>query len=279
MPTDFRRSITNVGARGIALMILPLLLVGCARVSRTSKPFPESSRDQIYRRAAAESRSVDLYKPRFPDSESEAFRLAPLFLIEAGGTGSSNFISPPEVLFFAATNLIGSQPLKQWTYLWKVKSARQGNPMQAVRITLNPAGHPSIWEVFSDPSGAEQIWISQAFEVAAALEFGAPLPGRRNSAEASIGTAPSAIVPGIVDDGPMPMGPVIYGVADGTIRNVACRCSAPQAESLEAQGYYELRPVAKAEVDSKVGRLHTETGGSWLETGRIERLLRVPGSF
>ena len=78
--------------------------------------------------------------------------------------------------------------------------------MQGIRITLNSAGQPAIWEVLADGSGAELIFVSQSLEAAALAEFGKPLPGRRYAIERSVEEAPSVVVARVIDDGPMAHG-------------------------------------------------------------------------
>ena len=116
--------------------------------------------------------------------------------------------------------------------------------MQGIRITLNSAGQPVIWEVLADSSGAELFFVSQNLEAAAMAEFGKPLPGRRYAIERSVEAAPDVVVARVIDDGPVAMGPIVY-LSAGTraVSTLICRCMPAQARKLLATSTYDLAAI------------------------------------
>ena len=102
-------------------------------------------------------------------------------------------------------------------------------PRQGIRITLDARSQPAAWEVLTDTSGLRLIFVSQSLEAAAAAEFGKPLQGRRYAIERDLGQAPGVVVPRVVDDGPVAMGPIVY-LCEGTrnVSTVICRCMPAQ---------------------------------------------------
>jgi hypothetical protein len=124
-------------------------------------------------------------------------------------------------------------------------------PLQGIRITLNSSGQPAIWEVLADNSKAKLFFVSQNLEAAAAAEFGKPLPGRRYSIERSIEAAPDVIVARVIDDSPVPLGPIIYlSAATRQVSTLVCRCMPAQARTLLATRTYNLLPFQEASTNS-----------------------------
>lgn len=136
----------------------------------------------------------------------------------------------------------------QWFYpAWNPAGATNRLPAQGVRITFNSRGQPAVWEVLADTSGLRLIFVSQSLERAAAAEFGKPLPGRRYAVERSVEHVGEVVVPRVIADGPVPMGPIVY-LSQGT-RNVStliCRCMPAQVKGLVATRMFELRPLDSA---------------------------------
>lgn len=273
-------------AGGIAVALLCLLdVTGCASAKRFPEPkLADAIRQGIYRRAGEEVKEVDLLKPQFADSGATALRLAPLILTQrrpaTEPTEESRQV--PTVWFYSIRQLIHGREHEQWTYFWRrPRAGKRAASFQGIRITLNSVGEPAIWEALNDSSGAELIWVAQSMEIAAAKEFGQALPGRICSIEPAISDAERVVVPEVVDDGPMPMGPIVYATAQGDIRGVACRCSATQAESLGAQGFYRLQEITSASARVKIGegRVSANSIAEWFAPDRLESCLRLPKSF
>lgn len=159
--------------------------------------------------------------------------------------------------------------------------------LQGIRMTLNSAGQPVVWEVLDDSSGAELIFVSQGLESAAAAEFGKALPGRRYSSERSLAEAPKVVVARIIDDGPVPMGPIIYLTA-GThdVSTLICRCMPSQAKRLRATRMYELAPLDSVSGRAAMAGAKAQWPGHaafWpgapAEGDGPDGRLRLPGTF
>jgi hypothetical protein len=152
---------------------------------------------------------------------------------------------------------------------------------------LNSAGQPVVWEVLTDSSGTEVFFVAQSLETAARAEFGPPLPGRRYAIETSTNSAPNAVVARVIDDGPMPMGPMVYlqaGTRD--VSTVICRCMAAQAKKLAGASTYELEPLLLSSAASLPSRAreqsHVRTSfwlGALSSDHRLENCLRLPARF
>jgi hypothetical protein len=178
------------------------------------------------------------------------------------------------------------------TYIWfYAGEGRQrmdaGLRAQGVRITLNSRGQPAIWEVLADTSAARLVFVSRSLEAAAEAEFGKPLPGRRYAIERPVAEAPKVIVPRVIEDGPMAMGPIVYLQA-GThdVSTVICRCMPAQAKALLATSDYRLVPFASAAAQlglmrerlTKQGRAVLWPGGAQSDHC-LEKLLRLPAAL
>jgi hypothetical protein len=86
------------------------------------------------------------------------------------------------------------------------------------------------------------------------LEFGPPLPGRTYSVERSLADAPKVVVARVLDDGPMPMGPMVYlSAGSRNVSTVLCRCMRAQAKNLAGTYTYELTPLPANAAESVPG--------------------------
>ncbi len=197
--------------------MLPVEHIGaCLAQSRAASPYAE-----IYQRATNEFAQALFYKPAEPKAPDLPFSLAPLILQEVNdakeplslpdrfGTLSVSNGAPvldrsrPAIYWEADTVQIRGTALARFSYVWcyapgspesklgqGIKSAVPGQAepglaLQGIRITLNSAGQPGIWEVLADSSRAKLFFVSQNLEAAAMAEFGQPLPGRRFATERS----------------------------------------------------------------------------------------------
>jgi hypothetical protein len=225
---------------------------------------------------------------------------APLSQLERFGTLSlSNGVlvldrSRPAIYWQADSVQLKGKAHVRLSYLWCYALAPAGQssvppglPWQGIRVTLNLAGQPVIWEVLADGSGAELIYISRNLEAAAVAEFGKPLPGRRYSIERSREEAPNAIVARIIDDGPVAMGPIVY-VSAGTreVSTLICRCMPAQAKRLLETRVYDLLPFQAAEAQSFLLQAKALAGtqtafwpGDQPGSNRLENRLRLPSAF
>src|SRR5262249_44407820 len=143
-----------------------------------------------------------------PDQEKDRF--GTLEIVDS--TLSFNLAQP--TVYSALDSIqINGQAHDRFTYLWcySLKPAATGSlSLQGVRITPDSKGFPVIWEVLKDPSGTALIFVAQSLETAAASQYSKPLPGRRFVIEAKPTKDQNVIVPRILDDGPVPMGPMLY---------------------------------------------------------------------
>ncbi len=159
--------------------------------------------------------------------------------------------------------------------------------MQGIRITLNSAGQPALWEVLTDSSGAELIFVSHSLEAAALAEFGKPLPGRRYAIERSMEEAPNVIVARVIDDGPVAMGPMVYlSAGTRTVSTLICRCMPAQVRKLVATATYDLLPFQSGPTNSLITQANAllkERTAFWPGEHpgeeRLEQCLRLPGAF
>ena len=250
---------------------------------------------------------ANFFKPAEIKTNALAFTLAPLILQEVSGgkepqsrpdrfgtLSLSNGVlvldrSRPAIYWQADTVQLKGKAHARFSYVWCYSpgQAESGLALQGIRITLDSAGQPAIWEVLADNSGAELIFVSQNLEAAAAAEFGKPLPGRRYAVERSAQEAPSVIVARVIDDGPVAMGPIVY-LSAGTraVSTLICRCMTAQARKLLGTSAYDLLPCQATAAQSLLTqaiaptREHTAIWpGDQPSGNRLERCLRLPLAF
>jgi hypothetical protein len=278
---------------------------------------------EIYQRATNEFAQAVFYKPAESAAKDLTFSLAPLLLQEVNGAkepsswpdrfGTLNtshgtpFLdrSRPAIYWEADAVQIKGTALARFSYVWcyapdspeqeraqGIRSAtagpaKPGLPLQGIRITLNSAGQPGIWEVLADSSTAKLFFVSQNLEAAARAEFGKPLPGRRFAAERSVEAAPEVVVARVIDDNAVAAGPIVY-LSAGTraVSTLICRCMPAQAKKLLATSTYELLPFQAASTNSLIIQarfLLQERAAFWpgddLDGKRLEAGLRLPEAF
>ena len=248
-------------------------LTGCVPRKLT---LPTTRAEAIRNRAEAHFGRVFYLKPAETDNPTaQAQQLAPLLIIETAATNAlpdwPTGTTDPQVFFQPGQTILSGRPHRQMTYGWSyAKTFNEGPgalPAQGVRITLDSAGRPVIWEIFADTSRARVIFVAQSLELQAGREFGPPLAGRRFAVERSLTDAPQVVVARVIEDGPVPMGPILYlraGTRDVTA--VICRCMAAQARELAGQQEYELVLAPKMPVH-------------FPKLEEIERRIRLPKNF
>jgi hypothetical protein len=218
-----------------------------------------------------------LYKPEPAGEHPPSVRLAPLLLQEVSTTDGTSNDGAFTVYATEAEVLLGPSRHLQLTYVWSLRSGPSA--VQGFRMTLNSSGAPVIWECLPEPNGVQVIFVARSIEDAAHRHYGAPLPGRRYAVEPALDSLPKVVVAGVVDDGPMPMGPIVYLDASGKISTVLCRCSPAQARNVSATARYFLQPVDKLSDAALPGILAlTEDQVRWLPspTATAIRVLRLP---
>jgi len=268
-------------------------------------------RERIYARATNEFRLAALFKPRGTNEDELSFKLAPLILQEVSNgaaelaksqvfgtlTGNNGAEAVdrrrPAVYYHASTAMANGRPHARLCYFWFYSADPVASgpslPAQGIRITLDSSGQPAIWEMLADSSDLNLIFISQKLESAAAAQFGAVLPGRRFAVERGTNDAPQAVVARVLDDAPLPMGPIIYLDAQSrSASTVTCRCMPVQVRQLARTETYDL-----LSMDSVLHlwpvRPHEEKGtetprfafwpGEAQREQKLERCLRLPSQF
>jgi hypothetical protein len=208
-------------------------------------------------------------------------------LTESNGMVSVD-MARPAIYFDVDTVEIKGRTHGRISFLW-FYATQEGRPRcaQGVRLTMDVAGLPAIWEILSDNSGLNLIFVSQRVEAAAVGEFGKPLPMRRFAIERSRADAPRAVVPRAIDDGPVPMGPMLY--LEGrtpSVVTLTCRCMPVQAASLATTRTYELLPFRDATNLALLSRARTLIRNSlafWPDEkgsdNRLEKCLRLPAEL
>ena len=266
---------------------------------------PAIPRPAIYDRATNTFAQADFFKPASTNGQELIFQLAPLILQESGGGEPDRFGSwllsetkpaidtnRPAVYFETDSVTINGKAHARLAYLWFYSVMGPGSSdaplrQQGVRLTLNSSGEPVIWEALADSSGLQILFVAHSLEVAAQAEFGAPLPGRRFAIERRLEDAPRGVVSRIIDDGPLPMGPMVY--LEGQTRSMStllCRCMPVQAKSLSRAWFFELQAPSSALLDWLTTQ-DQSTGpprpGLWpgdpVGKPLLERYLRLPSSF
>jgi hypothetical protein len=259
----------------IGLCLAGLVLVGgtgCA----TRPPVINSEQAAAFRaRAEAHFQRGFYLKPAEASNvATQAWQLAPLFIVEVDDTAAADLPSPlarPQVFFQSGHTMLNGRQHEQMTYWWTYpKDSRappDALPAQGVRITLDSNGQPVIWETLADTSGAELVFVAQSLELKALQQFVTPLKGRRFAVERAPAGAAGVVVARVIEDGPVTMGPIVYlqaGTRDVT--TVICRCMEAQVRELSGQQEYEL--VSAPNATGLVRKL-----------GDVQQRLRLPGNF
>jgi len=304
-------------AAGMVAMILGLCAASCARlpVPSVQASLPTAT---IYQRATNQFAQADFFKPAELRTNEPAFTFAPLILQEVDSSANRAFHpdgfgtlslsngfwvldhSRPSVYWHADTVTLSGKAHPRFAYLWfypgakadagsasDLPAAHQGGgglSVQGVRLTLDDAGRPVIWEVLTDTFGTRVIFVSQSLEAAAAARFGKALPGRRYAIERSMTEAPNVVVARVIDDGPVAMGPIVYlDAGTRTVSAVICRCMPAQVKALRTTATYELLPLPAIPGDlvplptDAQPDLRPRSGPSDTAVGdRLEHCLRLP---
>ena len=275
------------------------LVMAFAFSLRAAQPPATAPHAEVYQRAAVQFLDSDLLKPAEPRNPDLTFKLAPLIVQELspgntptsapdlfGTADLSNGVpaldlSHPAVWYSVDSVPLGGKLHPRLTYLWcytveKPLPNAGILPMQGVRPTLNSAGQPVIWEILADPSGAEILFVSQTLEAAASAQFGPPLPGRRYSIERALDDAPAVVVARVIEDGPLPMGPIIYlRSGSRSVSTLICRCMPSQGRLVRTARNFELRPFP-----DQTAPIRPATAAFWpgdaATADRLTRCLRLP---
>ena len=262
---------------------------------------------EIYARADLQFRDAALFKPLETRTNDVYFSLAPLLMQQTSDTPAaavdvfgalcfSNGVvglneAHPTLYYVADAVELNDVQHARLAYLWfypAVSGTTTGVAFtwQGIRLTLSTNGQPVIWETLTDSPGKVVLYVSQSLETAAKEQYGRALPGRKYAIERSADESPDIVVARVIDDGPMPMGPIVY-LPSGTkhIGTLICRCMPAQAKQLSATRTYELRPfpttesfLLRAQGQSANNRLAFWPGDEAM-TNSLANKLRLPKSF
>jgi len=287
-----------------AILCCWVLLEGAVSATQLSVA---ATHEALRQRSTNEFLRAVFYKPSGTNDSDLEFKEAPLILQELADTSpatgdgfgalaltnSDVTLAPdqPQVYFFADSVNFGGKPHARLAYLWfYVARARSSAgdaalPAQGVRITLGSAGEPVIWEVLADSSGLKLVYVSEKLEAAAKAEVGPPLPGRKYAVDRSLADAPNSVVVRVIDDGPAPMGPIVYlSAGNRDVSTVTCRCMAAQAKVLVTTRTYELVNAERQPSQTSVALMGIQVRGRasfWPgeREAELDSCLRLPRSF
>jgi len=282
-----------------------------APAGNTAAPAPglSSTRQEIYARASNSFLNVLLFKPAEGSNADLTFRLAPLILQEVGATnqlalldrdligslapaegGSNATLAPPTVYAKTDTVPINGRDHLRLTYLWhypRLTAVPDALTVQGIRITLDSAAQPAIWEVLTETSSVGLIFVSDSVESAARAQYGPPLSGRHFAIECGADQAPATVVARVIEDGPTAMGPMVYLFAGRhSVSTLTCRCMAAQAKRLLAARVYRIQILPQFSADpawveacGREERRFAFAPDAETDPCRIDRCLRLPAGF
>lgn len=251
--------------------------------------------------------AANLLRPR----ESEGFDAyhAPLIIQELGSRASDSSYfgtfgtvthSPagksvlvrekPAVYYLRTSGTFDVHVHRQLSYVWfyflESSGAPAGGPaVQGFRQTLDRSGYPAVTEILWSPDGLRLIYVSRSLENAAVREFGGALPGRRYAVERALEDQPGVVVAGVIEDGPEPMGPLVYlRAGTGEVGALACRCMPSRVEEILEIREYQLLPLETLQqtdlgplVDLRIFDLPTDSNVAGGED--LAQTLRLPSDF
>ncbi len=200
------------------------------------------------------------YKPRQREGLPFELQMAPLIVQQVTGDtaprgvrfgplkpGTTDVadVNAPTVYYGVSTAFLRGHRHEQLTFVWfyarpvSYPSCLPGST-RGVRMTLDADGFPLVWEA------GGHVYVSRWMEDTAFNEFGPPMPGRKYSIESAhpVYCGGGVIVPRILDDGPVPMGPFVYlRAGDQSVSTLLCRCMPSQVDEFVETVEYELVPT------------------------------------
>jgi hypothetical protein len=291
------------GHRAVVSLAVLLVLLRTLIAGDEARASDRNPRTEAYDRCSTEFIEADFFKPLEKDPGDLSFQLAPLILHETETKPADLFgalmitngtllidLKRPTIYFDTDSVSFNGKPHVRFTYLWFYSSdatTTAAAPAQGIRLTLDSAGKPAIWEVLAQTGGLELVFVSHQLEALAEAEFGRPLAGCRHSIERGTNDAAQVVVPRAIDSGPVPMGPIVYlNARDKSATTVICRCMAAQAKKVRQTTSYKLVPWPSAGDAALFWRARSKTNdclafwpGENPATPRLERVLRLPREF
>jgi hypothetical protein len=249
----------------------------------SESPLPAATRTDLQNRVTNSFPRVVMFKPAASGADEPlAAQLSPILIQPLPAAADPNAtlaelttaLGMPVVSAYSNLITLGGESVPQFTYWWTYAPTHSapapGSSQQGVRITLNSAGAPVIWEVLDDSTGADVIYVAQSVEMLARAEFGTPKPDRKFAVEQSLIATPRTVVANVIDDGPALMGPIVYleVAAPRNVSALICRCMPAQFQELAGQRDYllQLKPAVSG-------------GATNFPSVSLEKRLRLPKTF
>jgi len=212
-------------------------LAGC----RTGRPSGHDMApfDLTARRSVAEQsfELAVLIKPTQPTDFADALVYAPIIVRQA----TEGVVPVASVYFGESTAELLGATYRQWVYSWHEESGR--DPSSAaywLRITVDDAGFPLVWETLDAGCARVEIYVSQALADRAEARWGPTNELTRFAIEHAVPGPTCCAVIRVLSDGPVPMGPFVYVGANQRIATVICRCMPSQVNQVAATTEYGL---------------------------------------
>lgn len=275
----------------VVLVSIALFLPGC-RSAHAGQPAIDlaAARQAIYTHALVNFDRAALCKPKPDDADASAADLAPIFVLQLPAAPATFPPCPKRTpaetetrsIYSAATtaHLSGTQYPQRVFVWWSAPREKQPSTWRALRVTFNHQDFPVVWEVIDQTAPIVQIYVARSIEQKAIDKYNEPLPGRRFVIEQSIDQRPQVVVARVLDDGPVPMGPMVYLRADADVATVICRCMPSQVADIEDTSYYNLHPLEDAcavTFDQLLATVATESPlfADLVDADWLERALRI----
>jgi len=254
----------------LAAGVVGLAGAGCASApGRRAYPSHAIGLDELYARAQASFARAVLYKPEQPSTGLLEPALSPLIVQQVAGKGASAeplsgiglvYVAPdgsrhvdasqPTVYVDRRNGFVAGEIRAQTVFSWCQEVALSEDTSTVVcrglRGTYGSEGFPLVWEVLDPWLEADVIFVSETTESRAEAQYPALAAGRRYHVERALSPQEDAVVAGVLDDGPIPMGPYIYlDARRGEVTTVLCRCMASQVNEFVATTTYRIEPFSQ----------------------------------
>ncbi|HNO78445.1 MAG TPA: hypothetical protein PKN33_10335 [Phycisphaerae bacterium] len=276
--SDNRGGVGSIARRSgvlVAIFGLALTLVGCKEESKVQPP-SDSAVVNSASPSDSQTNGIDppnadvlpesvrfakgvFFKPDV-DAPADDMWMAPLIVAEVHKASDASTEAPfgsltsnasklpgvdctkPAVYSFHDTVELNGVRYRRATYVWFYPIApSKALSVSGVAVVSNEDNEPILWHVFDTArAGKDQIYIAHSVEHNAKLEHGPPLAGRRFAVETSDPSS-SVDVVRIIEDGPEPMGPMVYVAAEPRhVATLACRCMNSQVDEILDARFYRL---------------------------------------